>query len=80
MHMDFRLWPKPFQKPCKTHAELKRAAPRSWPDHGGTTPAQHRIYPESACPAEKAWRKTIRQGAPLQPHVFLRPLLDRVGY
>jgi hypothetical protein len=55
----------------KTHTKLKRSAPRPWPDHGGTIPAQYRIYAKSSCPTEKAWRKSMRHGAPLQLHVFL---------
>jgi hypothetical protein len=48
-----------LQKPCKTHAKLKRAAPRSWPDHGGTIPTKYRIYMysrEGMAQNDKAWR------------------------
>jgi hypothetical protein len=45
--------------PGRTHAKLKRAAPKSWPDHGGTIPAQCRIHMssrEGMAPYDKAWR------------------------
>jgi hypothetical protein len=42
-----------------THAKLKCTAPKSWPDHGGTIPAQHKIHMSSRdgmAPYYKAWR------------------------
>jgi hypothetical protein len=43
----------------KTHTTLKRATPKSWPDHGGTIPTQYRIHMssrEGMAQYEKAWR------------------------
>jgi hypothetical protein len=43
--------------PCKTHAALKRGPPKTWPNDGGTIPAQYRIYMsnrESMVPFGKA--------------------------
>jgi hypothetical protein len=48
-----------LQQPCKTHVKLKRNPPESWPDCGGTIPAQYRIYMSSRkgmAPYGKAWR------------------------
>jgi hypothetical protein len=46
-------------KHCETHTKLKRATPKSWPAHGGTIPAQYRIYKssrEGMAPNDKAGR------------------------
>jgi hypothetical protein len=60
-----------FKKTCKTHAKIKHITPKSYPNHGGTIPAQYRIYTESGCPTEKAWYHMVRHGTPLELHVFL---------
>jgi hypothetical protein len=64
---DFLNFTKSLSKPCEAHAKLKRAGPKSWPDHGGTIPAQSTIYMSS----HKVWHHLVRRGAPLQLHVFL---------
>jgi hypothetical protein len=55
-----------------THAKLKRTTPKSWPEHGGTISALHRICKSrqnGMAPSGKARRYLVKHGSPLQLHV-----------
>jgi hypothetical protein len=58
----------------KTPTKLKRATPKSWPDHGGTIPAQYRIHTsnrEGVAPYDKAWRTLATARYPCGSQRFL---------
>jgi hypothetical protein len=63
-----------LQVPCKTRAKLKRTTPKSWPDHGGSVPAQYRIHMsnrEGMAPYDKAWRTLATACFPCVLQCFL---------